>query len=294
MNKLLQCILDKCFYARRHIAATLAFLTLRIYGKEIMYSEVKDGKFKQAPPSLLNLDDAKDISTLLDLSKESLKSAEKRRNIITDKCKTLLTLGSLLLGVIGLLLPKYLAFDSLWMRGMSILAIAILFNAIVLLLMFFDVGTDMEISLTQTDVTLDKTNLEKSLLNQHRACTADSENRTNYLVDLYQATRFCLLSALTIVAGLVLANLIIYNPEAQKERSIRELRSNFALTDLQGGVKSDIGENGPDLNDLTTHLLSDARLQEAINIAIEKHTKKASLIPQPKEDKVPITTEWDH
>lgn len=239
MQKVLQGILDRCFFARQFVVTALAFLTLRVYGKEITFGDVRAGTIESRNPLPLSLEEAKEIDTLLEMSKEGLANAEKRRNVITDKCKTLLTLGSLLIGIIGLLLPKYLAFDSLWMRGLSVFAIAILFNAIVLLLMFFDVGQEMEVSLGQADIPLDETNLKKSLLNRHRKCIAASENRTNYLVDLYLAARFCFLSAFTIVAGLVLASVMMNSPANQTERIVRELRSDPALINLLRGPKGD-------------------------------------------------------
>ena len=298
MSNMIQKLLDWCYYARQHCVTALAFFTLRVYGKEIAYSDVKAGTFESRKPSPLGLEEAKDVDTLLEMSRESFANAEKRRTVITDKCKTLLTLGSLLLGVIGLLLPKYLAFESAWMRGLSILAIAILFDAIVLLLMFFDVGQDMEVSLAQADIPLDEINLKKSLLNRHLRCTASSENRTDYLVELYRAARFCFLSALTIVAGLVLASVIRNSPADQTERIVREIRSDPALINLlrgpkgndgnkgergnQGlpGLKGDRGEKGDrgsnaDVNDAIARLLSDARFHEAIDKAIEKQSKKS-------------------
>jgi hypothetical protein len=298
MKKILQQILDFCYYARQHCVTSLAFFTLRVFGKEIAYSDVKAGTFESRNPSPLSLEEAKDVHTLLEMSRESFSNAEKRRTVVTDKCKTLLTLGSLLLGVIGLLLPKYLAFESAWMRGLSILAIAILFDAIVLLLVFFDVGQDMEVSLAQADIPLDETNLKKSLLNRHLRCTASSENRTDYLVEIYRAARFCFLSALTIVAGLVLASVTMNSPVDQTERIVREIRSDSSLINLlrgpqgndgskgdrgdQGvaGLRGDRGEEGErgsnaDVNDAITRLLLDARFHEAIDNAIEKQNKKS-------------------
>jgi|GEM_PF-2023852 len=299
MRKVLQQVLDFCYYARQHIVTAVVFLNLRVFGTEVTYSDLLAGRFESRTHSPIGLDDVKEIDTLLNLSKESLVNAEKRRQGITDKCKTLLTLGSLLLGVIGLLLPKYLAFDSTWMRALSMLAVAILFNAIVLLSKFFDVGGEMEVSLVQADVGLDSINLKKSLLNRYLQCTVASENRTDYLVDLYRAARFCFLTALTFVAGLVLSNLMMNRPADQTERIVRELRSDPFLTNLlrgpqgndgekgsrgdQGlaGLKGDRGEKGDrgsnaDVNDVIARLLSDARFHEAIDKAIEKQNKKAT------------------
>lgn len=285
MKEILQDILDRCFYARQHIVTAIAFLTLRVYGKEIEYGDVREGTFKSRKPPSLSLEEAKDVETLLNMSREGLANAEKRRTVVTDKCKTLLTLGSLLLGVIGLLLPKYLAFDSALMRGLSVLAIASVFNAIVLLLMFFDVGQEMEMSLAQADIPLDSVNLKKSLLNNYLKCIAASENRTDYLVELYRAARFCFLSALTIIAGLVLASVIMNSPADHTERIVRELRSDSELTTLLHGPKGlkgdrgEKGERGNDANtdDVTTQLLSDPRILDVIDRTIERQRKNATI-----------------
>ncbi len=297
MAALFQAVLDFFFYARQHVVTLLAYLTLRVYGKEITYSDVKAGTFNSRTPSTLSLDNAGDIDTLLKMSEESVANAEKRRGVVTDKCKTLFTLGSLLLGLVGLLLPRYLAFDSAWMRGLSVVAIAILFNAIIILLMFFDVGQDMEVSLSQSDIPLDHTNLAKSLLNSYLRCCAASENRTDYLVELYRAARFCFLSALTIVAGVVLASLLTNSPADQAERIVREIRSDPSLTSLLTGPKGDVGqkggrgdrggnglkgdkgdkgERGPDadVDGIVTRLLSDARFKNAIKSAVMTQNKK--------------------
>jgi hypothetical protein len=294
---MMQSLLDRFYYARRHCVASLAFITLRVYGKEIGYSDVKEGTLENRKPSLLSLEDAEGIDLLLDLSKDSLASAEKRRTVITDKSKVLLTLGSLLFGVIGVLLPKYLAFDALWLRCLSLLAIAILFNAIVLLLMFFDVGKEMEVSLTQEDIPLNQINLKKSLLNRNLKCVAVSENRTDYLVELFLAARFCFLSALTIVAGLVLTSVATSNPKEQSAHIIHELRTDPTLSNLLRGPRGDDGakgdrgdqgiqgiqglkgERGDDSNpsDVASLLILDARFRQMIDKAVEMRSKNPAI-----------------
>lgn len=296
----MQCLLDWFHAARKHVVTTLAYLTLRIYGLEIEYGDVLSGTFASRKPKPLNLDEAKDIDTLLELSGDAVANADKRRAVVTDKCKTLFTLGSLLLAAIGLLLPKYLAFESIWLRLLSGFAVAVLFNAVVILLLFFDVGQDMEVSLDQDDIPLDDTNLKKSLLNRKLKCCAATENRTDYLVELYRAARFCFLSSLTIVAALVLTSFVA-NPADQTERIVTEIRSDTHLTNLlrgpkgdQGqkgdggsdgrpgkdGDKGDRGERGADANvaDVATRLLADARFREMVEKAVAQQNKPD---PQP-------------
>jgi len=294
MTSRVQYVLDNFYYARKAASTFVVYMTLRLYGVEVAFSDVKDGTFRNRKHNPLNLDDANDIDTLLNLSDANLASADQRRANVADKCKTLFTFGSLLLGVIGLLLPKYLAFGSVWMKGLALAAIALLFNAIVVMLAFFDVGVEMDVSLDQDDVPLDEKNLKKSIVNRNLQCEVSTQNRTDYLVNVYQATRFCLCSATTIVAGLVLYSLLMANPDDTTERIVRELRSDPKLIDLlrgPGGAEGKSGQTGnpgpvgpigprgetgsqgkpgdaPSIDDVLSRLLSDKRLSEAIRRAV--------------------------
>lgn len=302
MATFVQLQLNRFHHARKAVVTCLAYITLRAYGVEVSYAEVKSGTFANKKQTPLLLEDIGDLDELLALSEEGQANAEKRRGIVTEKCKTLLTLAPLLLGVVGLLLPKYLAFDSLWMRCLSVCAIAVLFDAIVILLMYFDIGQDMEVSLTQDDIRSDKDSLKKSLLKCRLDCRNATENRTNYLVDLYRVARFCFLTALTIVAGLALTTLMISSPADQSERVVRELRSDPNLTNLlrgpkgdhglkgekgdegvrgSKGEKGDQGERGDNakMDDVLNRLFSDPRLKEAVEKAMPKQTKNSTSQP---------------
>jgi hypothetical protein len=291
----LQWCLDCLHATRKHIVTTLAYLTLRAYGLKIAYGEVLAGTFDNRKPTPLDLENAQDLDTLLRLSGEAVENAGNRRAVVTDKCKTLLTLGSLLLATIGLFLPKYLAFDLIWLRALSGIAVAVLFNAVVILLIFFDVGQDMEVSLDETDIPLNESNLKKSLLNRRLQCYAAAENRTDYLVDLYRAARFCFLTSLSIVSVLVFTN-SISNPADQASRMVNELRSDPHLTNLlrgpkgdegprgdqgveggkgQKGDKGDKGDRGADSNpdDVVNRLIIDERFRAIIEKALAPHNK---------------------
>lgn len=275
MPTMLQHALDKFHHGRRDIVASLAFLTLRLYGKEVAYKDVKDGKYTPQKSEILCLDAAKNIDLILETAKSTFLDAEKRFGSITDKCQTLITLGSLLLGLAGLLLPKYLAFDSVWMRWLSVVTVAILFDAIIVLSLFFDVGTSMGISLEQKDVPLDSSAYKKNLALSYLQCAATSENRTNYLVDLYLAARFCFLSALTGIAILVFVSLLMNNQSGQIVRIAQEMRSDPALINLLRGPKGDPGVQGlvgpkgekglsVDADDILNRLLTDVRFRKEI------------------------------
>lgn len=153
-------------------------------------------------------------------------------------------MSSLLLGLVGILLPKSFAFGETWMRVVCFLAMLALLNTVTLLLIFFDVGRETEMSLEQGDVDLDSDNFKKSMVNLYLCCQVVMDNRTNYLVDLYRSARFFFLSAFTVVVILFSIQFISSSPVDDTERFIERLRSEPKLIELLRGPKGDKGDAG--------------------------------------------------
>ncbi len=238
-------LLNKCADARCGFVNWLAYATLRVYGfEEITYENVKLGRYDSPTASPMHLETTQDIDFVLKIAEELEAKEDKRRVAIADKCKLLLTLGSLLLGIAGSYLPKYFASDSFWLRLAAACAVGLLFNVIVVLLVVFDVGVDSEISLEQTEIGLDRDNLRKSFLNQRLSCCSAAENRTNYQVDLYRAARFCFLCALTLIASLFLFSIMTSIPADETRRIVQEIRSDSSLIELLRGPKGAPGDAG--------------------------------------------------
>jgi hypothetical protein len=116
MISLLQKILDSFYYVRKWAVTAVIYLSLRFYGSEVLFVSLWSRTFENAKHADLNLDEAKDLETLLEEAQENLKRAEARRAVVMDKCKVLFTLSTILLGAIGLLMPKAFAFSHSWMK----------------------------------------------------------------------------------------------------------------------------------------------------------------------------------
>lgn len=275
--RLAQRLLD-LFYSLRHWLVThLAFYSLRLYGLEVTLGDVGKGTYSTQEHTDRKLENAKGLDALVAASRECLENANKRRAAITDKCKALLTMSSVLLALIGFFSPKGFAFDATWMRVIGCLAMLALMNTITLLLIFFGVGRDSELCLEQGDVDLDSENFKKSLINVYLQCQIGMDNRTNYLVDLYKAARFFALLAFVIFVGLFSINFLCTSPKDQTERVIRELRSDPVLVELLRGPKGDQGRTGErglhavfDEDKFVEHLLSDPRLARKLEEAARK------------------------
>lgn len=240
-----QWCLDRFYWVRSILVNGLAYGSLRIYGLEgFTFGDVKQGAYEERKHENLNLDGAEHLDDLVSASKECWGNANSRRTAITDKCKTLLTMSSLLLGLVGILLPKSFAFDANWMRVVCFLAVLALMNTVALLLIFFDVGRETEISLNQSDVNLDSANYRKNIINLYLKCQVDMDNRTNYLVDLYRSARFFFLVAFTVVVGLFSIQFMTSSSKDQTERVIQGLRSHPQLIELLRGPKGGVGPTG--------------------------------------------------
>ncbi len=240
----MQNLLDKFWKFRKTLMSCLAYMYMKLYGLELSFRDVWEETYSLKSHSDRNLDQANDLDGLFAVAKDCLKSATDRRVGIADKCKTLLTLSSLLLGLVGFLLPRQLLFDATWKRVLLFLAILALLDTIALLLVFFGVGREMVVSLDQNDADLDSDNLKKSLINAYMRTQVDTDNRTNYLADVFKTARFFFLMAFSMIV--VLCSIAFFAPSeaTRAEAFANELRGDPRLIDLLRGPKGDKGEHG--------------------------------------------------
>ncbi len=246
--KLIQLPLDKFYWARKGVFAFIAFLSIRIYGHELPLSAVWHGTYEKRKHENFNLDDAGDLELILRTAETNLNTAKTRRSLIGDKCKTLLTISSLLLALIGLLLAKLLNLEGPTARLVFFVAIASLLNTVVLLLVFFDVAKDADITIKQEEILLSSTDMQKNLINCFRHCECDLDNRTDYLVSIYSTARFFFLSAFTLVVALFSASFFVQPPSTDADAIIQRLRADpnlIAILKGPAGPKGDQGISGP-------------------------------------------------
>src|SRR5258706_12582284 len=115
--KLLQRVIDTVWGGFRFILDGITFLSIRLYGiDDCHFKNVREGYYPNIQSVPRNLDRAKDLEAILAEAKECLASAKDRRAAVTDKCKSLLTLSSLLLTIIGAVFPKWFDINAFWMQ----------------------------------------------------------------------------------------------------------------------------------------------------------------------------------
>jgi len=243
-TSLLQKLLDAFYYIRKWVVTGLVYFSLRLYGSETTFSALWSRTFDSAKHSDLNLDQAEDLETLLDEAQESLNKAEARRSAVTNKCNVLFTLSSLLLGIIGVLMPKAFVFCHTWMKVLFFLAMLAFVNVIVLLIFFFGVGTEMKVNVSQAEASFTAKDLKKCLINLYRRCGTAAENRTDFLVEIYKVAQFFFLSAFTIVAILFAVNFFAQSSDEGMTDVLKRLRGNPTFIESIRGEKGEKGDRG--------------------------------------------------
>ena len=241
---MIQCLLDTFHNARKAIITAIAYFSLRSYGLEVTMADVRNESYSVSKHVDLNLDNADDLDTLLDEAKEELRGADTRRNLVMDKYKTLLTLGSLLLAVVGLLLPKTLAFGTVWMSILFFLAALAFLNVVILLAVSIGVGKETVVSIGQHEVNLKANERKKSLINSYLQCDVATNNRTDYLVDVYKTARFYFLSAFTLIAVLSALTFCFRSPEDEMKAGLQRFRGDQVFIESIRGQKGDKGDPG--------------------------------------------------
>lgn len=235
--------LDGFYYFRRRLVARLAFWSIRLFGIEVSITDTLDGRYSLRRFENLNLDSAQSLESLLEIAKECHESAEKRRAHVADKCKTLLTLSSLSVALIGLLLPRLMSLNSWWMTGLFVVSLLSFGNTILLLLVFFDVGAEQYPQLTEEQVTLSAVDLQKSLINRNLQCASSLDDRTDFHVNVYGAARFYFLAAFTTIAVLFSLSFLA-TPANSPASLVVALRSDPSLMRLLQGPPGPEGAAG--------------------------------------------------
>lgn len=257
----MQRILDRFYYARKYVTAFLTFLSIRLYGSEVSFLSVLDQKLPSRCKRIL-LEGAEAPDVVFDLARERYKGALDRRNIVSEKLKALLTLGSLMLAAIGLLVPRG-AFGASWSRiGLYVCALLLL-NAIALILASQEVRTEMHVTLDETDVPKRSNELKAQVAGDYLMCAHDVDQGTDYLVEIYKAAKMSLSSGMWIAAALVS---IVYTSQPKSDPVgdiVSRLRGDPALVELLRGPRGMKGESASE-EEVIGRLVKDHRLKEVI------------------------------
>jgi len=244
--RFIQSGLDSFAAFRCSFAAWLAFVSFRIYGSEISMRQVREQRIGGGHRVNLDLSQASDLDELLALAQDCVASTERRRDAILDKCKSLVGFASILLALIGALLPKALVFDSRWKTWLAFVAVLALLNVITLLLTFLSVNIEPQIALLQSEAALSSDDLRKSFINSYLQIAAAMDRRTDYLVELYKVARFFFCAAFAPVVVLFSVGFLSGSMADQSERIVREIRSDPGLISMLRGPSGADGKPGRD------------------------------------------------
>lgn len=240
-------VIDGFYWGRKYIVTAIIYAAFLMFGTEITWKELFDEKFGEFKHTNRTFTDTSDLELLLQEAKDSLKTAEARRDGIWDKCKTLLGLSSLLLTIISVLFPK-ISFDSGKTKLLFAIAALPLLIAVVLFAVLLGVRTGMRVEIEQADAQRNSNDLKKTLINNYLQCGTNLENQNNYTLEVYKVARFFFLSSTTLLVAILFVNLICASVNQQAIAVAKELKTdtNFLRT-IQGdrGVRGDKGDVGP-------------------------------------------------
>jgi hypothetical protein len=192
-------VLDRFYYTRNWVMNVIVWLAIRLTAYEITFTcVVEKKKATNQVFADLNLDRATDLDGLSKYADGELKEATVRRGVVTDKCKTLFTFNTALLALIAIFQGKVAELTS-WEACLFYIAVIFFVVAMLVLWAYFDVGEETSMQLDQTEVSLSKVDLQKSVINSNRKCADDTDNRTDFLVDLYKTSRFYLMAGFVLL-----------------------------------------------------------------------------------------------
>ena len=239
-------LLDWGYRTRAAAGHLFVYLSIRLIGIEPTLDEVKNA-YAQPKRELSIFSEAQVPECILETAKDCYKASSDRRSYIIDKCKSLLTLASLFLGLFSYVLPKGASYQSDKVKCLVGVTIYLLVHAVLLLLLFFDVKSGQEIALTKDIIPLGEQELKISLAEAYYDSKQAIDDGTNYLVDLYKAARFFVFAALFVASGLFYFGFVTQSVSDPVRDFAKSVRGDAELIKiLQGpqGVPGPTGHRG--------------------------------------------------
>ena len=174
------------------IIARCTHILMCLSGVECLFEEVRNKRYQSEVQSMPIPQSDNFCEDTLNFIKEKNKEVNDRRDKIDTKARTLLTLTSLLLGLISSLAsPKTIGI-------VSVLPLVFLFFTIFLLIQYFGIETfqTTDYSCILSDSTLDKRTLAEDIIQSSNY----NQSVTDFFVDLYRsALRYFFLATLLIM-----------------------------------------------------------------------------------------------
>lgn len=230
--------LDAFYGFLKYVTTAITYGAFYIFGSEVTWVQMWNEKFDSRKHTDLVLAQDSNLDLLLQEAKESQKTAEARHASISDKCKTLLTLSSMILAFVSVLLPRT-SIDLVWTKFLFFAVTLLMMVAVILFTVFFGVRTGMRITITQKEAEFDKDAFKKALINSYFQCATDQENQNDYLVEVFKVARFFFLSALMALVLLFAVNFFITSPAPQVKAKSGDLRSDTNFLQSAHGENSD-------------------------------------------------------
>lgn len=283
-------ILDCLYYFREGVSTFITFISLHVYASEITWSEIKKGRIKSTKHVDLNLDDAKEFDLLLSEAKCRLAEEEERRKSTTDKCKSLVTLSSLVLAASGIVVSRA-SFDSIRTQLILVLAALLLIHVVILISMHFAVGVDMQPTVDQHDASLSGDDLRKSLINTYLKCQADRNDRVNFLVEIYKGARFYFLLGLTLMIVLLVSTFPLSPKEDMASTVAKQLAENTSFIERLRERIAGINDN-PERQAATPEDTTRTQFSELKSTSLPEPTAEpSSIVYPPPLNESPLPTD---
>ncbi len=187
------------------LAAFFTWILMRISGIDCNISEVREKKYQSMSKRIFVSEEVNICDKKIDFLKDKNKEVQDRRDKVDTKARTLLTLTSLLLGLIS----SATSFASPKSIGlMSILPIILLFSTIFLLTVYFGVDRNQTTDYSYILSESDSESAERELCNDLIGTQDYNERVTDFMVDLYRSALRYFSFAMLLIMILGIGNIV--------------------------------------------------------------------------------------
>ena len=188
---------------RQDLVSAVIYAAVHFHGIPLEFKCVLEGRLPAKTATCFHLEETDDVNHLLSASDVRLTYVLRQQNQIMQSCRLLLILGISLFSLVAALLFCSGPVIYRVARVLLLLSSGLLSLTFVILLNCINGQSEGGCELRQSDVTLDKCNFQKSMLNRNLQLASNVECRSQYLTSLFNTSRFFFATA-TFLIGMAM------------------------------------------------------------------------------------------
>ncbi len=206
-KSLITFVFDGLYNTRKYLLDNVVYYSFIFYGfEEIPFRAIDERSYRNAEGEKkceeMNLSGNWDLDPLLKIAELEYRASGERHDVLKEKCREIRLFCALIIGVIGLLVPKFLVGDNhaYWVLIPVVVSVLFVCLSVAVLLVFWDKMSWSVVRLDDDLLKCQGSDLKVYLIKEYHLAAFRNDLRIDYLADVVKVARFYFMLAFAALA----------------------------------------------------------------------------------------------